>query len=347
MVSAGEYHTALLRNDGKICIAGSAEVLGDYNLTAAQIQGPFRQVSAGGAHTLFLNYDGNVTSLGCNDCGQCLLPNPRTMTDGPYGRYVQVSAGDKHSVALRSDGQVVYAGLNHGRHHSKQTGAKTQPEAEPDINLQEANCVQVSAGHAHTALLYEDGTVGAFGNNMRGQCNVPESLAPFGPYVQVSAGGAHTVLLRSSGNALAVGSNQHGQCDIPSGTRYSRVWAGARHTVLLREDGHVEAVGCNTDGQCEIPPLEEGLTYIQASAGGHHTALLRSDGQAFAVGDEGDVSIPSVQGKQSWSDWFLQKPMLPDGVEYVADTGEFSVARVKDYSDSISHALKEVGTPSK
>lgn len=189
-----------------------------------------------------------------------------------------------------------------------------------------ANYVQVSAGHSHTALLRSDGRVVAFGVNEAGQCNVPKEAE----FDQVSAGGFHTVLLHKNGDAMALGSNSHQQCELPthhasSPVRYVRVSAGRRHTVLLRNDGRVEAVGCNTDGQCQIPALEVGVKYVQASAGGHHTALLRSDGQAITVGAEGDISIPAVQKHQSWGDWLLTKPTLPDGVEYVSDSGELPV----------------------
>jgi hypothetical protein len=195
-------------------------------------------------------------------------------------------------------------------------------------------CVQVSAGASHTAMLLSDGRVCAVGNNESGQCDLPKQAG----FVQVSAGGAHTVVLQGSGDAIAVGSNDHHQCDIPlrntSAPRFVHVSAGLRHTVLLREDGHAEAVGCNDDGQCEIPELEAGVKYVQVSAGGHHTVLLRSDGQAIAVGAQGDISIPAVKQYQTWMDWAMTKPVLPDGVEYAPDCGELPVGSTKEEQTS-------------
>jgi len=184
-------------------------------------------------------------------------------------------------------------------------------------------------GVAHKSLLW-------LFNNESGQCTLPQEAE----YEQVSAGGFHTVLLHKNGDAVARGSNSHHQCDLPThcGTSprgYMRVSAGRRHTVLLRRDGRVEAVGCNTDGQCDIPPLEVGVKYVQASAGGYHTALLRSDGQAVTVGAEGDISIPAVQQHQTWADWLLTKPTLPDCVEYVSDLGELPVGTLKSEEDTL------------
>jgi len=318
MVSAGDYHTALLRSDGKVCIAGDDDVQGEYNLTSLN-KGRYKQLSAGGSHTLMLSRSGNIATIGLNEHGQCVFPNPRGMHE--QFEYVQVSAGHKHSVALRNDGEVVYAGLSHRSSRALDVEANNQPEV---VSSPALRCVQVSAGHSHTALLFEDGTASAEGCNLRGQCDLPLSEEA---YCQVAAGGAHTVLLHSSGQAVAVGSNQYGQCEIPFSSQYSRVSAGARHTVLLRTDGNVDAVGENADGQCDIPELEPGVAYVQASAGGHHTVLLRSDGQSFTIGHQGATAIPEVHEHQSWRSWFMTGAVLPEGVRYVPDTQEVSVHR--------------------
>jgi alpha-tubulin suppressor-like RCC1 family protein len=398
MVSAGSFHSVLLRNDGKVAIAGTDvnQENASYNLTLKK--GPFKQVSAGGAHTLLLTQKGSIVSLGSNRDGQCNLPERADASDSKI-EYVQVSAGENHSVALRSDGQLVIAGkrlLNGGTEmdaaitdSSSASSQRTLRElnyTEDDLiydgdfyglpairftymwkNVSDAlayktsdplndqlknevstqkvrkSCggeielqatgtslkyVQVSAGYAHHALLRSDGKAYARGANESGQCDVPDGR----DYVQVSAGGAHTVLLRRDGEVLAVGSDEHGQCSeiksdntLSSGMPHPRcvnVSAGCAHTVLLCSDGTVKAVGCNSHGQCDIPELQPGVKYIQASAGGQHTILLRSDGQALIAGEKGDISIPDVAEHQTWFSWGLTKPVLPDGVHYVADSGE-------------------------
>jgi len=305
MVSAGNYSGVLLRSDGKVAIAGSQEIMGEYNLVREQQRGKFKQVSAGSGHTLLLTKGGKIVQLGKH--GEKL---GAPLAHFPDHKYAQVSAGHNHSVALRTDGKVVNVGMRH-----------TSPESQATVQVQEGDgkvCVQVSAGSSHTAHLYGDGTVDALGNNEQGQCNLPQEAG----YSQVSAGGAHTVLLSAEGKATAHGSNKFGQCQLPQSPRYKKVSAGLRHTVLLSKDGDVKAVGSNEDGQCDIPDLESGVEYVQASAGGHLTMLLRSDGQAVMVGHQGGTSIPAVKKLQSYSDWMMSRPVLPEGVQYVADTEE-------------------------
>jgi alpha-tubulin suppressor-like RCC1 family protein len=235
-----------------------------------------------------------------------------------------------HPAQLQSEEGEMEQSLR--AHSDASTDASTTETAVHNVSRR---CVQVSAGYSHTALLFENGTALARGNNSSGQCDLPKDAG----YKQVSAGGAHTVLLHESGVASAYGSNEHQQCDIPAHVedptvRYVRVSAGRSHTVLLREDGLVEAVGCNDDGQCAIPELEAGVSYVQASAGGHHTVLLRSDGQACTVGLTGEISIPQVAKYQSWMDFVMTKPVLPEGVEYVPDCHDLPVNGIGDKKEA-------------
>jgi len=131
-----------------------------------------------------------------------------------------------------------------------------------------------------------DGSALAFGDNQKGQCDIPP-LAPGLAYTRVAAAAAQTLLLRSDGTAVAYGQNHKQQCNIPPlapGLTYTHVAAGAAHSVLLLSDGTAVAVGQNHKGQCDIPPLAPGLTYIHAAAGEAHTVLLVSDGTAVAIG---------------------------------------------------------------
>lgn len=99
--------------------------------------------------------------------------------------------------------------------------------------------MQVAAGTCHTALLRSDGAAVAFGENARGQCDVPDVELGV-TFTQVVAGGRHTVLLRTDGRAVACGDCFHGQCDLPElepGMSYTQVarcvWGSACCTARL------------------------------------------------------------------------------------------------------------------
>ena len=73
---------------------------------------------------------------------------------------------------------------------------------------------QISSGGGHTAVLFADGTVTVFGQNVPfKQCEVPDLKGK--TVKQVSAGRCHTGLLFADGTVIFFGDNQFGQCDIP------------------------------------------------------------------------------------------------------------------------------------
>ena len=110
MVSAGEYHTVLLRSDGSAVACGS-NVDGQTRIPALPRAGvTYTQVSAGGGHTVLLRSDGTAVACGRNGAGQCDIPTLDAQTS-----YTQVSAGGCHTVLLRSDGQVVICGIHGGQ----------------------------------------------------------------------------------------------------------------------------------------------------------------------------------------------------------------------------------------
>ncbi len=66
---------------------------------------------------------------------------------------------------------------------------------------------KLAFGTAHMAVLEDDGTVSAYGDNSRGQCEV----AAWRDMQKIAAGDFHTVGLKKDGTVLAAGDNTYGQ----------------------------------------------------------------------------------------------------------------------------------------
>jgi len=308
-MSAGYYHSALLRSDGLV-VSTKADKAFSFRDGVTCVQ-----VSAAEGWAVMLLSSGEVVVVKDGSDVVVTLEDwvtkhpgfPSSLEDGSEDdqeqvcrlppledgvTYVQISAGRMHVVLLCSDGHVVACGDN-------RQGQCSIPELEAGVTY-----VQVSAGGgnavgecSHTVLLRSDGIAVACGYKVdRMFSKVSDTTA----YAQVSTGEDHVVLLRTDGGVdafMRTGSRKDRRCRIPaldSGLAYVQVSAGGRHTALLRSDGWVVCCGDNEDGQCDIPPLREGVTYVQVSAGGDHTLLLRSDGSAVAVGEKslGERDVP-------------------------------------------------------
>ena len=90
-----------------------------------------------------------------------------------------------------------------------------------------------ATGYAHIAILQDDGTVTAMGDNAEGQCGVKE----WKDIIKVAAGDYHTVGLRKNGTVVAVGNNSHGQCNVDQWHDVSDIFAEKALTVGVGSDG--------------------------------------------------------------------------------------------------------------
>ena len=245
-ISAGDYHTVGLRNDGTVVAVGNAQngecdVSGWTDIVA---------VSADGYCTIGLCSDGAVVATGSNDDGACNVND--------WHDIVAISTCAGQTVGLRIDGTVVATGYN----------------KEGACNVSDwADVVAVSAGADHTVGLRSDGTVVAVGDNEHGQCDVSN----WKNIVAVGADAGYTVGLCSNGTVVAVGVNYN----VTDWTDIVAIGEGWGHIVGLRSNGTVVAVGDNWKGQCDV---ENWTDIVAISAGSYYTLGLRSDGTVVAAG---------------------------------------------------------------
>lgn len=95
----------------------------------------------------------------------------------------------------------------------------------------------LAVGYSHFAVLRENGTVQAFGNNGSGQCNVDG----WKNVVKIAAGDFHTVALRNDGTVLAAGSNLYGQCNVSDWRNVTELFADKGFTVGITAEGKIFA----------------------------------------------------------------------------------------------------------
>jgi len=239
-ISAGGYHSLILRDDGMIIGFGSN--------SHGQINTPdiddYIAVSAGSYHSLAIRADGSLAAWGWNQYGQ---------TDAPAGNdFSAISAGHHHSLALRIDGSIAAWGCN----------LYGQSDA-PSGN----DFVAVAAGSFHSLALKNDGTIIGWGNNWEGQIDTPSTQ----DFMAVSAGGSHSIGLRNDGSIAAWGNNNYGQTNVPAGNDFVRISAGITHNIALRADGSIVHWGDNNHG-LNIVPIDNDYSLI--SAGRRHNLAL-------------------------------------------------------------------------
>ncbi|MEX2159137.1 MAG: dockerin type I domain-containing protein [Dehalococcoidia bacterium] len=277
-ISAGDYHTCALTEDGGVTCWGLNEdgQLGDGTTddraTPGDVCGPpassgdapppdcaaigeIAAISAGSSHTCAVTTPAGVKCWGANSRGQ--LGNgttigrsrPEDVCEGaatvagtclPLSGVVAISSGSSHTCALTVSGGVKCWGSN----EAGQLG---------DNGACGAIC------SAPAVVCKPDAVpAGALDSERRGNgSGAPSpSCVPMSDAAMISAGGAHTCALSTSGRATCWGDNAGGQ--LGDGSEVSRskpvdvliddvvaITAGAGHTCALGVSGNVSCWGQN------------------------------------------------------------------------------------------------------
>lgn len=175
-VSAGYYHTMILKTDGTLWAVGGNEYgqLGDGTLIdqsePVSVMSGVKDVAAGNTHTMILKTDGTLWATGSNLDGQL---GDSTLSQFEYQKtpvevmsgVMAVAVGYYHTAILKSDGTLWTTGSNvYG-----QLGDGSVSIAQRDPVQVMDNVKSVSAGSEHTMILKNDNTLWGTGSNDYGQ----------------------------------------------------------------------------------------------------------------------------------------------------------------------------------
>ena len=350
----GESHSMLLYEDGSVwgCGLNSDHQLGiDSSMHQSEkfvqvIPSGVKSVAAGFSHSIVLKRDETVWATGQNSYGQL---GDGTTTDKDAFTFVQlfrgakvVAAGGWHSMILTETGVVWTAGWNKFGQlgvDDSDYGSIFSPEWRQTI----ADAKAIAAGHHHSIVLQNDGSVWAAGRNAYGQLGdgsridksnfvqAQDSDGAFMTAIAIAAGGYHSLALTEDSRVFATGWNIYGQLgDGSLGTDGSATFepivhgvkaiaAGTRHSMILTDDGSVWTTGYNEHGE-----LGDGSTITRSNfrrvitsgakaiaAGGYHSMAVKLDGSIWATGSNEFGQIGD--GSTTARDIFARVSQISDG----------------------------------
>lgn len=335
---AGSYSEAL-GSDGNIYVWGNNDNgrLGIGSTTTASVPTPtklaapagvsFKQVSAGGYHSLALTTDGQVYAWGTNGSGQ-LGNNSTTNSPAPVKVQIpagvtiaQVSAGnDVHSLALASNGTLYAWGANYSGQLGNGTATNSLVPVVVNAPATGVTFTQVAANSDFSVGLGSDSKVYAWGTNWSNQLgdgttttrNVPTPVQglPAAAIKKVAADQWSGFAIAADGSLWGWGTNNNGQLGVgdmnnrttavktqaPSGVTFSDVSASSATTVAIGSDGKSYAWGNNQYGQFGNGPSTVGNNKASAlplpvtmPAGVTFSQLSAGANLTLAVGSDGNT----------------------------------------------------------
>lgn len=134
----------------------------------------------------------------------------------------------------------------------------------------------IAAGDYHVLALRPDGTVVAWGDNTRGQCDVPAGLDNV---IAVAANAYVSVALKDDGSVVAWGDSNQGAVSVmPSASGSIAVNCGFEHGLWADQDGNLHAWGDNLSGISGNNPPQD-LGRVTAFSGAYKfSAAVKTDG---------------------------------------------------------------------
>ena len=298
-VAGGQYHTAVIMNDGSIQTFGrnlngqlgvgadtsnKLAPLNVYGITRGAIA-----VSSGFYHTAVLLTNGTVRTFGGNNNGQ-LGVNDTTTRFTPVTvlnivNATSVACGNQHTAVLLVDGTVRTFGLNtNGQLGISVSGGTRQTPVQ--VWGISSSATAIACGSSHAAVLLADGTVKTFGINTYGQLGIdvaggsretPVQVLNITSATAVACGSSHTAVLLVDGTVRTFGLNGNGELgiNVAGGTRQTPVQVfgisssavavacGSSHTAVLLANGTVRTFGYNLYGQLGDNTLVTKQTPVQ------------------------------------------------------------------------------------
>ena len=362
-ISAGEYHTALVDNEGVLWGTGVSSFLGANlpeevtytSFTQIPTYYPVSNVACGRYHTMITDVYAGVWGTGVNTYGQLGIGNPSSivLSFSPAAGIVasHIACGEYHTMIIGTNETVSGTGLNNKGQLGLQLASGTTTSYFSD-NAIEAS--QIACGNSHTMIIGNDNTVSGTGWNSSGQLGIGTNTDKNFYFTSTSVtashiacGGAHTMIIGTGQTVYGTGINTDGQLGIGNNTAKniftsasvtaSQIACGGSHTMIIGTGQTVYGTGVNTDGQLGIGVT--GGTYTtftssgvveasQIACGRNHTMIIAKNTVSGAGSNtEGQLGI----GTNTDTDVFIStdKYSISEGINIDPDSSTIHVGNFR------------------
>ena len=261
-------------------------------------------ISSRGTFTIGVSTDGNMYTWGYYTHTKDPKLNPLNIPDEvKNAKIVHAAAGTDHAVAISEDGHVyawgAYDNGQYGWDGSMIASARKQPEELMGDNTIDASQVrQLVAGNQVTAILMEDGTIYAWGNDGLNATNL-SSVIKHGKkeskLVKLAFTNDGLYGIDEDGNFVPGKSSKFNTITIQDENGQNKVvdifeYIGNRKIVDIAATGGAIAL-VTDDGELIVagmkeatPVIPEGDTIKHVSGGTRHFTLVTEQGRVYAWG---------------------------------------------------------------
>lgn len=274
-------------------------------------------IATGGDNSIAICNDKTLMTWGSNFAGG--LGNGTTVDTSLVPVHVSflagiaaIAAGRSHFLAVKNDSTVWAWGYN--VEGELGNGSNVFGSNVPLHVSSLTGIISVAGGDHHSLALKNDGTVWAWGLNIKGQLGNATNTSSYIPVqvnfltgiIAIASGSDYSLALKNDSTVWAWGRNNNGELgnatnssfenvpvEVISLTGIIAIAAGANYSLAVKKDGTVWAWGSNLYGELgngsytdsNVPMQVSLLTGIMAIAGGGwHGVALKNDGTVWTWG---------------------------------------------------------------
>ena len=266
----------------------------------------YKQVAAGGSHTLAIDVDGNLWTWGKNDRGQ--LGNgskkdslvPIQITQGT--KFVQVAVGGYYSLAVDESGNLWTWG---GNWSGVLCDGTTTEKLTPTKVTTEQKYTNIAADFLCCYLIDVEGYLWVCGSAYSDietiSVGVPQKVSETVKFRDISVGDEHVIAIDSDGNLWGWGQNTYGEVgngtknkqvlplQLTQNTHFVAVSAGERHSLAIDENGNIWAWGDNAYGKLGNGTMRDSFVPIQVTNNTKFTQIVASKYFSMALDNDGNL----------------------------------------------------------
>lgn len=284
-ISAGEDHTLAIDENGSLWAWGHNEYLklGNEKITNSTIKIPtlikdgkkFKEISAGGDHTLAIDENNNLFAWGSNNYYQIKITGNR--------KYKKIAAGSNFSLAIDESGNLWGMGMDDSGQLGINSLGNTKYSSLIQIN-KGTKYKEISAGKNYALAIDEDNNLWAWGSNLYKQLGIGTKISDRNnaikidngmKYKKIAAGYDFSLAIDENGNLWGCGRNRYGQLGSEVGEdsniwvkvmkdkKFKEVSVGTGHVLLLDMENHLYTCGRNDYGQLGNRTTENSSILIQ------------------------------------------------------------------------------------
>jgi len=296
-IQSGVAFSIGLSEEGNVFFWGT-DVRGTKDIPQEVLDANIVMISAGSQHAMAMDDNNQIYFWGYNQVEQSQIPDRfvETFKNDPI---VWLNGDIDKTVAITERG-LVYIWGSAAAQIGNALRASPYGRDKVDANGNQIKAVSAHTGISTMVVLFEDGTIGAYGQTNELRTELPTFLTDGSVFItQIAVSMYNGIALDDKGNVYVWGSKSNliDGVDInPAAlTNIKSVHAGNTHVAVLTNDGRVFAWGENQIGQANVPSNLNNVEKLFVS--GWQNYAVKDDGEIVAFGNRGFIAGTDDSGR--------------------------------------------------